>query len=113
MTHRERPGEFETLVLLSVARLEGDGYGVTIRRELEERAGRTAVLGAVYATLERLERKGLVVSRQGEASPVRGGRARRHYRLTAEGARTLRETQRALTRLWDGLELRPSPRGAR
>jgi DNA-binding PadR family transcriptional regulator len=99
-------GEFEEIVLLAVARLEGEGYGMTICREIEERTGRSVAIGAVYATLERLEARGLVASRQGEALPVRGGRARRHYRLLPGGARALDETRRVFDRLWQGVSLR-------
>jgi DNA-binding PadR family transcriptional regulator len=99
-------GEFEEIVLLAVARLAGDGYGVSIRREIEERSGRSVSIGAVYATLERLAVKGWVTSRQGEALPVRGGRARRHYRVLPAGVRALEETRRAFDRLWEGVALR-------
>lgn len=98
-------GEFEQVVLLAVARLEGDGYGVSIRREIERRTGRDVAVGAVYATLARLEEKGMVVSREGEPAPRRGGRARRHFRLTPAGADGLEAARAMLDRLWDGLEL--------
>lgn len=110
MAKSERPGAFEEVVLLAVARLEDEGYGVTILREIEERTKTRPALGAIYATLERIETRGWVTSHQGEASPVRGGRARRHYRLTATGTRALETTRRMFDRLWDGLSL---GRGAR
>jgi DNA-binding PadR family transcriptional regulator len=113
MPRGERLGEFEEVVLLAVARLEGDGYGVTIRREIERRTGRSPALGAVYATLDRLEAKGALRSREGDKTPVRGGRARRHFALTAEGARALREARAALDRLWDGLDLGAATRARR
>ena len=97
-------GEFEQLVLLAVARLEGEGYGVTIRRELERRARRHASVAAVYGTLERLEAKGYVSTRLGEATPERGGRAKQFYRLEPPGARALRASRRALERMWEGLD---------
>ncbi|HEX7088621.1 MAG TPA: helix-turn-helix transcriptional regulator [Longimicrobiales bacterium] len=102
-------GEFEHLVLLAVARLEGAGYGVTIRREIERRAGRAAAIGAVYATLERLEAKGYVSSRLGEPTAERGGRARRHFRLEPAGAAALARSRRVLDRMWEGVELEPRP----
>jgi DNA-binding PadR family transcriptional regulator len=105
MPRGEHLGEFEELVLLAVARLDGEGYGVTVRREIEDRTARAPALGAVYATLARLEQKGCVRSREGDRTPVRGGRARRHYALTAVGASTLRAARDAQERLWDGLEL--------
>src|SRR5262245_37022039 len=105
MPRSDHPGGLETLVLLVVARLDGEGYGVTVRRELEERTGRAPAFGAVYATLSRLEEKGFLRSREGENTPVRGGRARRHYALTARGARALRDAREAQERLWEGLDL--------
>jgi DNA-binding PadR family transcriptional regulator len=97
-------GEFEQLVLLAVARLGGDGYGVTIRREIERRAGRDVSIGAVYGTLSRLEEKGLCASREGEAESRRGGRSRRHYRIEPAGVRALEAARGMLDRLWDGLD---------
>jgi PadR family transcriptional regulator PadR len=111
MRRRQHLGEFEELVLLAVARLAGDGYGVTVKREIEARTGRSPALGAVYATLARLEEKGCVRSREGEKTPVRGGRARRHFALTAEGASTLRAARDAQERLWEGLELGKARKG--
>jgi DNA-binding PadR family transcriptional regulator len=100
-------------VLLAVARLDGNGYGVTVRREIEARTGRTPALGAVYATLARLEQKGCLRSREGERTPVRGGRARRHFALTALGTATLRAARAAQERLWEGLELGHGREGSR
>ncbi len=97
-------GEFEHVVLLAVARLEGRGYGVTIRREIEERTGRDASIGAVYATLERLETKGLLSSSEGEPTGRRGGRARRHFAVTSAGWQALDATRSMLAALWDGVE---------
>jgi DNA-binding PadR family transcriptional regulator len=96
-------GEFELMVLLALIRLGEDAYGVPISREIEERAGREVALGSVYAALERLEGKGLVTSRLGDPTAERGGRAKRYFRITANGLREVRETQRALTNLWRGL----------
>ena len=110
MAKSDRAGSFEEVVLLAVARLADQGYGVTILREIEERTKTRPALGAIYATLERLEARGWVTSYQGEASPVRGGRAKRHYKLTAAGSRALENTRRMFERLWDGLAL---GRGAR
>ena len=106
-----RPGRFEEIVLLAVARLEGEGYGLSILREIEDRAGERPAIGAVYATLERLERKAWIRSSMGDATPVRGGRARRLYRIEAAGIRALRDVRRTFDRLWDGLDLKPR-RGA-
>jgi PadR family transcriptional regulator PadR len=103
-------GEFEQLVLLAVARLGDEGYGVTIRREIEERTGHSVAIGPLYATLERLESKGWVASREGVSTPVRGGRARRHYRLEAAGVRALGEARRTHDAMWAGIDLRRRPR---
>ena len=105
-------GEFEQVVLLAVARLDDEAYGMRIREEIETRAGRRASIGAVYATLERLESKGCVSSYDGEASPVRGGRARRHFRLEPAGVEALRGARRQLDRMWDGVDLRRSPKAS-
>lgn len=110
MAKSDRPGAFEEVVLLAVARLGSLGYGVTILREIEERTSTSPALGAIYATLERLETRGWIASYQGDSSPVRGGRARRHYRLTGAGTRALETSRRMFDRLWDGLAL---DRGAR
>jgi PadR family transcriptional regulator, regulatory protein PadR len=102
---RDRPnlGEFELLVMLAVLRLGEDAYGVPISREIEQQTGRTVAFGTVYATLERLQKKGLVRSSLGEATPERGGRAKRFFRVTSTGLRTVRETKQNLIRLWRGL----------
>src|SRR5690349_13649977 len=74
-------GEFEEIVLLAVRHLGSNAYGVPIRQAVEEARGRTTSIGAVYTTLERLEQKGMVSSALGEATPQRGGRAKRYYHL--------------------------------
>lgn len=99
------PGEFEQIVLLAVARLDGDGYGVTIRREIEAQAEREVTIGAVYATLSRLEEKGYVASWEGAAEARRGGRARRHYQMLPEGIRALHAARGMMERMWDGVDL--------
>lgn len=96
-------GEFELTVLLALIRLGDEAYGVPIAREIEQRGGREAALGSVYAALERLEEKGLVTSRLGDPTAARGGRAKRYFRVTAQGLRDVRETKRALVNLWRGL----------
>ena len=99
-------GEFEQLILLALMRLGPDAYGATVRREIEEHAGREVSISAVYTTLERLERKGLVRSRIGAPTPERGGRRRRHFELLPLGARSLRDAYRALTGMTAGIERR-------
>ncbi len=103
MRSREFLGHHELMVMLAVLRLGRDAYGVPIAAEIAQRTGREMLQGSVYAILERLESKGLVTSRLGEATPQRGGRAKRYFALTAEGSRQVRETQRALEALWHGL----------
>jgi DNA-binding PadR family transcriptional regulator len=102
-------GEFELIVLAALERLGEDAYGITVRNEIEERTGRAVSIGAVYATLGRLGDKGYVTFRVSEPTPVRGGRARKHARLTASGQRAFRASARALHQMLDGLhpELRP------
>jgi PadR family transcriptional regulator PadR len=98
-------GEFEFLVLLAIARLEPEAYGVTIRHTLEERAGRDASFGAIHSTLRRLEAKGLVRSRRGDPEPVRGGKAKKFVALTPRGKTALKESQAAFQRMAQGVDL--------
>ena len=97
-------GEFEQMVLLAVARLGDDAYGMSILDELQERTGRAASVASVYAALDRLARQGHVSSRIGEPSAERGGRAKRFFELEPSGERALSNARRALSALWDGLE---------
>jgi PadR family transcriptional regulator, regulatory protein PadR len=98
-------GGFEHLLLLAVLRLGEQAYGVTIQHELMERAGIDFAVGAIYTALNRLERKGFVESWLGEPTAERGGRAKRFYRVTAEGVGILNETQRAVQGMLGGLSL--------
>lgn len=98
-------GELEQVVLLSLARLGDQAYGVAIRQEIAARARRDVAIGAVYSALDRLERKGYVSSRLGEPTQERGGRAKRYFRLERAGSLALEQTRQMFTRLWDGLEL--------
>jgi len=107
MTKRDYLGEFESVVLLAVARLGSEAYGMRIRREIHERAERDVSIGAVYATLERLESKGYVSSSEGEPVPAREGRARRYFVLTGAGVLALRAFRQIQNRMWAGLRLRP------
>jgi DNA-binding PadR family transcriptional regulator len=92
--------EFEELVLLSVLIATPDAYGPYLQQVLAEEAGRKASLGAIYTALDRLARKGLVLSELGDPTPVRGGRRKRHYELTPEGLERVRETRRIRERMW-------------
>lgn len=92
-------GEFEIYVLLAVKRLGEDGYGTAIRRAIESRTGRETAIGAVYATLARLEEKGLVRYSVSAPQPVAGGRARKCFALTPAGERGLALSTKMLTRM--------------
>jgi len=93
-------GEFELMLLLAVLHLGDEAYGVPISRELERHRGRSVSVGSVYAALDRLEGKGLIVSSLGDPTPERGGKAKRYFRVTREGLRQIRETKQVLTKLW-------------
>lgn len=97
-------GEFEQLVLLALLRLGEEGYGVTVRAELERRAGRAVSLGTVYKTLLRLESKGLVAAHLGDPTPERGGRRKKHYAVSAAGRRGLERSLAALKKMSRGLD---------
>jgi PadR family transcriptional regulator PadR len=103
MARRDYLGEFEHIVLLAVMRLGNDAYGVTVRREIETRTERDISIGAVYATLDRMEIKGLVRSRVGEPTAARGGRAKRHFQITRRGVAAVNRTHEALRNMSDGL----------
>lgn len=91
-----RLGRFEELVLLALVRLRENAYGVPIRREIADRTGRDVSFGAVYTTLERLERKGYVSSRMGDPTPERGGRAKRYFQIEAPGIRALERSRKTI-----------------
>ena len=97
-------GELEQMILLAVLRLGEGAYGVAIRQELEARTGRTVARGAVYVTLDRLERKGYLESTLGEPTARRGGRAKRFFRLRESGREALRTSRQSLLSLWKGHE---------
>jgi DNA-binding PadR family transcriptional regulator len=92
--------EFEELVLLSVLISSPQAYGAALQQILAEEAGREVSLGAIYTALDRLGRKGLVTSKLGDPTPVRGGRRKRHYELSREGFEHVREARRIRERMW-------------
>lgn len=94
-------GVFEEQVLVAVLRTRGDSYGMNVRREIERVAGRDLSIGAVYATLDRLEEKGLLRSRRVLAH----GPSRRSFELSVAGARALSETRAMRERLWSGVDV--------
>jgi PadR family transcriptional regulator, regulatory protein PadR len=105
MKKREEPlGSLEHIVLLAVMRLGEDAYGITVRREIENNTGRDLSIGAVYATLVRLESKGLVRSLAGEPTAERGGRAKRYFRVTADGKAALRNMHAIIMKMSAGLK---------
>ena len=106
---REHLGEFELMVLLALVRLGPGAYGVPIRREIEKRARRTVTVGGLYRTLDRMESKGYLTSWFSDPSPERGGRSKRYFRIEPLGMAALRETEQALTAMWEGIDLRKAP----
>ena len=97
-------GEFEQMVLLAILQQQGDAYGISVHDELQRHTKRAVARGAVYMTLDRLEKKGLLTSTLSEPTTERGGRAKRCYRLTKPAIAALRASRRTLLSLWDGLE---------
>ena len=99
----ETLGIFEQAVLLATVRLREDAYGRGILREVQERLERDVAAGAIHATLERLEGKGMIRSRLGLGTPIRDGRARRFYRLSPSGVTALNDARAAADKLWRGI----------
>jgi PadR family transcriptional regulator, regulatory protein PadR len=97
-------GEFEQSVLLAIVHLADDAYGVTIRREIEARTGRSVAVGALYTALDRLERKGFVASRMSEPTSQRGGRSRRYFRVRPSGVAALERSREFMARMWAGMK---------
>jgi DNA-binding PadR family transcriptional regulator len=101
-------GEFELYVMLAIGHLGAEAYGISIRQAIEDRTGRDVAIGAVYATLARLEDKRLVRYDLSSPQPVAGGRARKIFALTPDGARALRHSTTMMTRMMEGLALKPA-----
>src|SRR5687768_16866524 len=95
--------DFELMILLATLRVGDQAYGVPIAHEIERTGGRPVAVAAVYAALDRLERNGLVTSSLGEATPERGGRAKKMFEVTRDGLRAVKQTQQALVALWTGI----------
>jgi PadR family transcriptional regulator len=110
MGRGEYLGEFEQVVLLAVARLADEAYGMRVRAEIESRAGRRATIGAVYATLERLVSKGYARETEMPGGAERSGLARRFYEITPAGKGALEDARELQARMWSGLKLRPGGR---
>lgn len=92
---REILGSFEYQILAVLIQRPGNAYGTTIRERVEEQTGRSISVGAMYTTLDRLEKKGFLSSRWGEATPERGGRRKRYYKIEAPGVEAARRTESA------------------
>jgi DNA-binding PadR family transcriptional regulator len=105
MRERDFLGEFEHIIVLALLRLDDRAYGVTVRQEIEHRIDREVSIGAVYSTLDRLERKGYVTSHRGDPTPERGGRSKRFFRVTGDGVEAVNRTHRALQSMTEGLGL--------
>lgn len=99
-------GEFEHIVLLALLRLGDGAYGALIRMEIEAVTGRSPAIGAVHATLERMERKRFISSWVGQPTPERGGKAKRHFKLEPAGMAALKQARSTLERLHAGLSFR-------
>jgi len=102
-------GEFEEIVLLTVAVLGNGAYGVSITDELESQTGRSVSISAVHAALHRLEEKGMLTSRMGDATAERGGRRKRLFSVTILGTRTLQEIRTMRNNLWDSISPQSLP----
>jgi DNA-binding PadR family transcriptional regulator len=97
------PSDFEQQVLLAVWRLEDSAYGAAVRDEIERCTGREVAQGAVYVTLMRLEKKGLLRSQLSDPTPIRGGKAKRFFQILPDGIAGVTAARAAMERLWDGL----------
>ncbi|MDN5200264.1 helix-turn-helix transcriptional regulator [Fulvivirgaceae bacterium BMA10] len=96
-------GEFEEIVMLTVGVLYNEAYGVSIKKEIETRLSRKVSVGALQSALTRLERKGYLESRDGEATPERAGRPKRYFTITAYGKRALEYARSTRNELWDAI----------
>ncbi|MBX2843004.1 MAG: PadR family transcriptional regulator [Flammeovirgaceae bacterium] len=96
-------GEFEEIVLLTVGVLYNDAYGVAIKDAIEENAHRKVSVGALQSALQRMEKKGYLESKTGEANAQRGGKPKRYYFITAYGKQALQQSRDIRTKLWDAI----------
>lgn len=99
-------GEFEQTAMLALIQLKDNAYGAAIRQLLHEQVERDVAIGAIYSTLERLEKKGMVQSYLGETTPERGGRPKRYFKVTGQGESALKKAREAMNTLWQGVSLR-------
>ena len=111
MPDKEWLGEFEQIVLLAVLRLGTSAYGFAVQQEIQACTGRSCSIGAIYTTLDRLEKKGFVASWIGEPTPLRGGRAKKYFKVEGAGESSLRRSYNATASMIAGME--PSFGGSR
>ncbi len=96
-------GEFEEIVMLTVGILHEDAYGVSIKKEIETRLARKVSVGALQTALKRLEDKGYLKSREGEATQERAGRPKRYFSITAYGKKAMEYTRTTRNDLWKAI----------
>ncbi|MDN5200980.1 PadR family transcriptional regulator [Fulvivirgaceae bacterium BMA10] len=96
-------GEFEEIVLLTVAILHGEAYGVSVRKDIETRLGRKVSVGAMQTALRRMEQKGFLKSEFGEATKERGGKRKRYFTITSFGKKALQEAKDTRLQLWNAI----------
>jgi DNA-binding PadR family transcriptional regulator len=101
-------GEFEELVLLTIATLGEDAYGVSIQQDIEARCNRAVSMGSLHSTISRLEEKGLLKSWFGGATQERGGRSKRYYEITPTGKKAVTESKSLRDELWKSSSLKLS-----
>lgn len=103
-------GEFEEIVLLAIGILEGEGYGVVIQKTIRDHLGRNATLSAIHTVMHRLEKKGLLTSRLGDATQERGGKRKRLFELTNLGFSALEMSRESRGVLWNLMpDFKPNP----
>lgn len=96
-------GEFEEVVLLTVAILYENAYGISIKEDIEKRLDRNVSVGAMRTALSRLEKKGFLKSEFGEATPERGGKRKRFYKVTPYGKKALEQVMETRKKLWEAI----------
>ncbi|HAS47310.1 MAG TPA: PadR family transcriptional regulator [Microscillaceae bacterium] len=96
-------GEFEEVVMLTVGVLYNEAYGVSIKKEIEDRLDRKVSVGALQSALKRLEQKGYLSSKEGESNAKRGGRPKRYFTITASGKRAIEDTRDMRNQLYDAI----------
>jgi len=96
-------GEFEEIVLLTIAALNNEAYGIAIKKEIEERTNRNVSIGALQTAFKRLEDKGYLSSWLGEPTQKRGGKRKRFYNISSEGVNILKEIREIRAQLWNAI----------